>query len=52
MLCIGPGTHSSTYGGNPLGCSVAIAALEVVNLSGMRISPREQRLSGRGSELA
>lgn len=30
MLCIEPGTHGSTYGGNPLGCAVAIAALEVV----------------------
>ena len=25
-----PGTHGSTYGGNPLACKVAIAALEVV----------------------
>lgn len=30
MLNIEPGTHGSTYGGNPLGCAVAIAALEVV----------------------
>lgn len=30
MLCIEPGTHGSTYGGNPLSCAVAIAALEVV----------------------
>ncbi|PUU72447.1 pyridoxal phosphate-dependent transferase [Tuber borchii] len=30
MLCIQPGTHGSTYGGNPLGCAVAIAALEVI----------------------
>jgi len=30
MLCIKPGQHGSTYGGNPLGCRVAIAALEVV----------------------
>ncbi|KAL7271163.1 ornithine aminotransferase [Rhizina undulata] len=30
MLCIEPGTHGSTYGGNPLGCAVAIAALEVI----------------------
>lgn len=30
MLCIGPGTHGSTYGGNPLSCAVAIAALQVV----------------------
>ena len=30
MLCIKPGEHGSTYGGNPLACEVAIAALEVV----------------------
>lgn len=30
MLCIKPGEHGSTYGGNPLACKVAIAALEVV----------------------
>lgn len=30
MLCIKPGEHGSTYGGNPLACKVAIAALEVI----------------------
>jgi len=30
MLCINPGEHGSTYGGNPLACKVAIAALEVL----------------------
>ncbi|TLX74156.1 ornithine--oxo-acid transaminase [Labilibacter sediminis] len=30
MLCIKPGEHGSTYGGNPLGCKVAMAALEVI----------------------
>lgn len=30
MLQIKPGEHGSTYGGNPLGCKVAIAALEVI----------------------
>ena len=30
MLCIKPGEHGSTYGGNPLACKVAVAALEVV----------------------
>ena len=30
MLVIEPGTHGSTYGGNPLGCAVAIRALEIV----------------------
>ena len=30
MLCIQPGEHGSTYGGNPLSCQVAMAALEIV----------------------
>ncbi|MEL6719312.1 MAG: aminotransferase class III-fold pyridoxal phosphate-dependent enzyme, partial [Bacteroidota bacterium] len=30
MLTIKPGEHGSTYGGNPLACAVAIAALKVV----------------------
>jgi ornithine--oxo-acid transaminase len=30
MLTIEPGTHGSTYGGNPLGCAVSIRALEVM----------------------
>lgn len=30
MLTIKPGEHGSTYGGNPLGCRAAIAALEVL----------------------
>ena len=30
MLCIKPGEHGSTFGGNPLACSVARSALEVV----------------------
>lgn len=31
MDVIKPGQHGSTYGGNPIACKVAIAALEVVN---------------------
>ncbi|EPS37064.1 hypothetical protein H072_9308 [Dactylellina haptotyla CBS 200.50] len=42
MLCIEPGTHGSTYGGNPLGCAVAIAALEVV---------RDEKLTERAAVL-
>ncbi|MET0638345.1 MAG: ornithine--oxo-acid transaminase [Chitinophagaceae bacterium] len=30
MLTIRPGEHGSTYGGNPLACNIAIAALEVL----------------------
>ncbi len=30
MMCIKPGEHGSTFGGNPLACRVGIAAMEVV----------------------
>lgn len=30
MMCIKPGQHGSTYGGNPLGCKTAITAMQVV----------------------
>jgi ornithine--oxo-acid transaminase len=30
MMTIQPGEHGSTYGGNPLACKIAIAALEVL----------------------
>ena len=42
MLSIKPGEHGSTYGGNPLACEVAQAALEVV---------RDEKLSERAFEL-
>lgn len=42
MLSIEPGTHGSTYGGNPLGCAVAIRALEIV---------RDENLVRRAEEL-
>ncbi|KAF2142122.1 uncharacterized protein K452DRAFT_318422 [Aplosporella prunicola CBS 121167] len=35
MLTIEPGTHGSTYGGNPLGSAVAIRALEVIQEENM-----------------
>lgn len=30
-----PGSHGSTFGGNPLGCAVAVAALEVIEEEGL-----------------
>ena len=30
MLCIKPGQHGSTYGGNPVAAKVALAALKVL----------------------
>lgn len=30
MMVVEPGTHGSTYGGNPLGCAVSIRALELI----------------------
>jgi ornithine--oxo-acid transaminase len=35
MGVIEPGTHGSTYGGNPLGCAVSIRALELVEEEGL-----------------
>jgi ornithine--oxo-acid transaminase len=42
MLCIRPGEHGSTYGGNPVAARVAIAALEVI---------KEENLAERAQEL-
>ena len=35
MLTVEPGTHGSTYGGNPLGSAIAIRALEVIEEENM-----------------
>ncbi|XP_074329631.1 ornithine aminotransferase, mitochondrial [Apium graveolens] len=35
MLCIQPGEHGSTFGGNPLASAVAIASLEVIRDEGL-----------------
>ncbi len=42
MMCIRPGEHGSTFGGNPLACKVAMAALEVV---------KEENLSENAEKL-
>lgn len=42
MLTLEPGQHGSTFGGNPLGCRVAMAALEVI---------KEERLVERAYTL-
>lgn len=42
MLCIQPGEHGSTYGGNPLGSAAAIAALDVLV---------DEKLAERAEEL-
>ncbi|KAJ7457073.1 pyridoxal phosphate-dependent transferase [Mycena latifolia] len=42
MLCIKPGEHGSTYGGNPLGCAVALTALRVLT---------DENLAARSAKL-
>jgi ornithine--oxo-acid transaminase len=46
MLGIKPGEHGSTYGGNPLGCRVALEALKV--LEEEKLADNAQRLGERG----
>jgi ornithine--oxo-acid transaminase len=35
MMCIKPGEHGSTFGGNPLACAVAVEALRVIEDEGL-----------------
>ena len=49
MMTLKPGEHGSTYGGNPVGCKVATAALEVLrdeNLSANAVERGEQLRAG------
>ena len=39
MLSIKPGEHGSTFGGNPLACKVAMAALQVTNTTTFFFGP-------------
>lgn len=48
MLCMEPGTHGSTFGANPLGCTVALAALEV--LKDEKLCERAERLGAEFRE--
>ena len=57
MLCIQPNEHGSTFGGNPVACKVAIAALEVVRDEGLAENAEKtgkilrERLSNINSDL-
>lgn len=42
MLCIKPGEHGSTYGGNPLACVVATEALKILHDENMSINAAKQ----------
>ncbi|KAJ0960124.1 hypothetical protein J5N97_000097 [Dioscorea zingiberensis] len=42
MLCIPPGEHGSTFGGNPLASAVSIASLDVI---------RDERLAERSAQM-
>ncbi|XAR72485.1 Ornithine aminotransferase [Bertholletia excelsa] len=46
MLCIQPGEHGSTFGGNPLASAVAVASLEVIKEEGL-----VERSAQMGQEL-
>ncbi|HEX5624703.1 MAG TPA: ornithine--oxo-acid transaminase [Saprospiraceae bacterium] len=49
MLCIKPGEHGSTFGGNPLAAAVAMAAVEVIVEEGLAENARIQGESLRAN---
>ncbi len=60
LLCIKPGEHGSTFGGNPLACAVAMEALKVVRdeklaenaeAMGQRFRSRMEGMMARHPEL-
>lgn len=61
MLCraalseaLPPGSHGSTFGGNPLASAAALAVLEVIEREGLleRVNERGQELAARLSDMA
>lgn len=57
MLTIKPGEHGSTFGGNPLGCQVAMTALDVLKKENLASNAEamgqlfRKEISGMGSPL-
>lgn len=47
MLCIEPGQHGSTFGGNPIACAVAMAALEVIKDENLAQNAKKQGIKLR-----
>ena len=47
MLCLKPGEHGSTYGGNPIACAVALAALKVIKDEELALNAKHQGIKLR-----